>query len=372
MASDSKVLIKVDDRVQNRKTVQWVDPKSSIASVVGLDSDTFSLFLEDGFEVVDHSMLLEFLPVGTTLLVIPKGQTLGNKAKVQKSILPPFEESVRRREAIQDAIQERKNLFPQWSDREWEIRTQLAAAYRLFSLQGWTDLIYNHLTARLPHKFSRQVGDQIVEEECFLINPFGLSFHEITASSLVTVNMDGDILDGGSYPERRINKAGYVVHSAIHCGRPEIESVMHCHEDVVTAVSCLGEGFLPKLNQNSMIVGDIPYHEYEGIAVRDEERARLVSDLGDKKTMILKNHGILTCGRSVAEAYFHMYMVIKASRIQTHALSMSPALPVSFPSDNSIRFTLEAAKRFNPENVGTLEFEALIRDLDRLDPSFRL
>jgi hypothetical protein len=166
------------------------------------------LFLEGGFEIVDHSMPVGFLPAGKTLFVIPKGQTLRDIARPQEVILPPFEESVRRRESIQEALRERKGMFPQWSDREWEIRTQLAAAYRLFSLQGWTDLIYNHLTARLPHKFSRKVGDHVVEEECFLINPFGLSFHEITASSLITVNMEGDILDGGSYPERRINKAG--------------------------------------------------------------------------------------------------------------------------------------------------------------------
>lgn len=153
-------------------------------------------------------MPIEFLPAEKTLIVLPKGQTLVNTEKTQLAILAPFEESVRRREAIQHAIQERRAKFFHWSDREWEIRTQLAAAYRLFSLQGWTDLIYNHLTARLPHKFSRKVGDQVIEEECFLINPFGLSFHEITASSLITVNMEGDILDGGSYPERRINKAG--------------------------------------------------------------------------------------------------------------------------------------------------------------------
>jgi len=169
--------------------------------------------LDEGFEVADLTIPVRHV-VGSrgSATVHVRDKADPRPPQVGKSqegaLISPLELAALRVESIAESVRQRKRLFPRWTEEEWEIRTQLAAAYRLFSVYGWTDLIYNHLTVRLPHKYVRKIGDETIEEECFLINPFGLSFHEITASSLVTVNMHGDILDGGCYPDRRINKAG--------------------------------------------------------------------------------------------------------------------------------------------------------------------
>jgi len=159
------------------------------------------------------------------------------------------------------------------SQKEIELRVQLAGAYRLFDIFGWSDLIYNHLTVALD-----------TQEKYFLINPFGLLFSEITASSLVTVDLEGNIIDSGS-TTFGINKAGYVIHSAIHKGREDITCVMHCHSTAGVGVACMKEGLM-NMSQNSAIVGPVAYHDYEGLAVNLEERERLVTDLGPKLKVV--------------------------------------------------------------------------------------
>jgi len=162
---------------------------------------------------------------------------------------------------------------PLRSKEESQLRVELAAAYRLFEIFGWTDLIYNHITVSVPG------------EDSFLINPFGLLFSEITASSLVKVDIDGNILDPGC-TEYGINKAGYVIHSAIHQGRKDIRCVMHCHSTAGVAVACMKQGLM-KISQNSAIVGGVSYHNFEGLAVKLEERERLVTDLGTKHKVMI-------------------------------------------------------------------------------------
>jgi len=245
-----------------------------------------------------------------------------------------------------------------FSASEWELRLQLAASYRLFDLFGWSDLIYNHLTVRLSE-----------ESDHFLINPFGLLFSEITASSLVKIDINGNIIDGGS-TNLGINKTGYVIHSAIHGARKDILCVMHCHSTCGVAVSCMKDGLLP-ISQNSAILGNISYHDYEGLSVNLEERERLVEHLGPQnKIMILRNHGLLTCGSSVAEAFFNMYMLNRACEIQVSALSVG-IQNLIFPPQKFFKFTELEASQFNCEGIGQKEFASLIRKLDRIDNSYK-
>jgi len=188
------------------------------------------------------------------------------------------------------------STLSKYSPSEQRTRIELAAAYRLFHLFGWTDLIYNHLTAAVPE-----------EDGHFLINPFGLLFNEITASSLIKVDLNGNIIDPGN-TTFQINKPGFLLHSCIHKARNDIKSVMHCHSTAGVAVACYKDGLLP-LSQNAHIIySTISYHNYEGIVITTDEQKHIVADLGPKnKILILRNHGLVTCGDSIAEAFFYMY-----------------------------------------------------------------
>lgn len=200
-----------------------------------------------------------------------------------------------------------QSLKGEVSDEEWEVRVDLAAMYRLTALYGWDDMIFTHISHRVPGP-----------DHHFLINPYGLLFEEITASSLVKVDLEGSIVQETPY---FINPAGFTIHSAIHAAREDAHVVMHLHTDDGVAVSAQKEGLLP-LNQTAMIARhDLSYHDYEGIALDLGERERLVADIGDTHNMILWNHGTLTVGETAAEAFLRMFFLERACTMQIRSLS---------------------------------------------------
>ena len=237
--------------------------------------------------------------------------------------------------------------------QEQRIRRDLAACYRLVALFGWDDMTLTHISARLPGK------------EVFLINPYGLFFEEITASSLVKIDSAGEILEPTPY---RVNPAGFVIHSAIHMAREDIGCIIHLHTRDGIAVSTLEEGLLP-LAQSAMVIGDeIAYHEYEGVATNIEERARLQRDLGDKNLMLLRNHGTLTVGKTVADAFRRISILERACSVQVAALSMGR--PIHHPAPDVVETT---ARKFPPQALtalAELAWPALLRRLDRNNPGY--
>jgi ribulose-5-phosphate 4-epimerase/fuculose-1-phosphate aldolase len=237
---------------------------------------------------------------------------------------------------------------------EREIRVALAACYRLIAHFGMDDLVYTHISARLPGRPNH-----------FLINPYGMMFHEITASSLVQVDEDSNIVGDTGYP---INKAGFVIHSAVHQARPEINCVLHTHTRAGIAVSCLKEGLL-HIHQLALIFyGRLAYHDYEGIALDLDERSRLTRDLGGHAAMILRNHGLLTVGRTVPEAFSLMYYLEQSCRIQIDFMAAGGVL--NRLSDNVSQHTAEQFAN-SPVPCGEREWPALLRLLDAKDPSYR-
>jgi ribulose-5-phosphate 4-epimerase/fuculose-1-phosphate aldolase len=239
---------------------------------------------------------------------------------------------------------------------EQTLRTDLAAAYRLLALNGWSDQVFTHISVRLPS-----------DEPAFLINEYGLRPEEVTASNLVPIDVNGRKLDD-RFPE--VNPAGFTIHSAIHMNRHDAVCVMHTHTLAGMAVAALEEGLLP-LNQTNMTFYDrIAYYDYEGVPLDLEVRGRIVAALGDSKAMILRNHGLLTTGRSVAEAYFLMYYLNQACEIQLEAMKAGRTLIV--PGRDACEFTARQLndERYHLESVD-LVWKAELRRLDRLDPSFR-
>ncbi len=193
------------------------------------------------------------------------------------------------------------------SDAEWQVRVNLAALYRLVAHMGWDDMIYTHISARIPGP-----------EHHFLINPYGLFFEEITASSLVKIDLDGDIIQDTEYA---INPAGFTIHSAVHAAREDAQFVMHLHSDQGVAVSAQTEGLLP-ISQHALVcIPQLSYHDYEGIALNLDERERLVADLGDKNMMLLRNHGTLAVGETAARCWNSMFFLERACKQQVMALS---------------------------------------------------
>jgi ribulose-5-phosphate 4-epimerase/fuculose-1-phosphate aldolase len=241
------------------------------------------------------------------------------------------------------------------SDEEWTVRVDLAACYRLAAHFAMTDLIYTHISARVPGP-----------EHHFLINAFGLMWDEITASALVKVTLDGDVvedLSGGG-----INRAGYVIHSAVHRARPDVACVMHTHTQAGVAVSAQDEGLLP-ISQHAMRFWNaIGYHDYEGLALETDEQARLVRDLGRHKAMILRNHGLLVCGDSIAQAFDLMYYLERACRIQVTAMAGGAKL-----RRPSAEVAEKTAHQFSglPYKAKKTEWKALLRMLDKTDPSYK-
>lgn len=200
-----------------------------------------------------------------------------------------------------------KNVRSTVSEAEWQARVDLAALYRIVAWHGWDDLIFTHISMRVPGL-----------EHHFLINPYGLLFEEITASSLVKVDLDGEIVMDSPYS---INPAGFTIHSAVHAAREDAKCVMHLHTDQGTAVSAQKDGLLPITQTGLIAMGDLAYHDYEGIALDHDERERIVADLGNKGMMMLRNHGTLTVGETAAQAYLRMFFLERACKMQIMAQS---------------------------------------------------
>jgi ribulose-5-phosphate 4-epimerase/fuculose-1-phosphate aldolase len=245
------------------------------------------------------------------------------------------------------------------SAEEWQARIDLAACYRLVEIYGMADMIANHISVRVP-------GDH----DTFLINPYGMMYEEITASSLIKVDLQGKVISTPDFGALNygVNKAGYVIHSAIHEARPEVACVIHTHSWASMAVSALECGLLP-LTQTAMRFLKIAYHDYVGVVLKDEEKASLVNDLGMGEAMILRNHGALTVGSSVGEAFNWMHRLELACRSQLAAMACnSPFTKV----DTAI--LEETWNNYQPGTrrpYGLMEWPALLRKLDRMNPSYR-
>jgi ribulose-5-phosphate 4-epimerase/fuculose-1-phosphate aldolase len=240
------------------------------------------------------------------------------------------------------------------TDAEWAVRVDLAAAYRLCARHGWDDLIQGHLSVRVPGTPNH-----------FLINPYGMAFEEITASSLVKIDDEARIVGHSDYP---VNGAGFVIHSAVHMGRPELHCVIHLHSEAGMALSMLQEGLLPLTQHALRFYKRIGYHAYEGVAVDLDERKSILRDLGPHKAMILQSHGVLTAGETVQEAWVLMYYLMTAINAQLKAMAASDNIVV--PSEEVCEWT---AKLWDSPKMskGELEWPAMLRRLDREDTSYR-
>jgi ribulose-5-phosphate 4-epimerase/fuculose-1-phosphate aldolase len=236
---------------------------------------------------------------------------------------------------------------------ERQLRIDLAACYRLVALFGWDDIVFTHISVKLP-------GDS-----GFLINPYGMLFDEITASSLVRVDEAGNKLSDSPYP---VNPAGFVIHSAIHAARPDVVCVLHTHTPAGVAVSIQRNGLLSLSQQATVVLASLGYHDYEGIAVRDDEKQRLQRDLGNNTCLILRNHGLLTVGETVADAFLSMYLLQRACEIQLLAQGTGQQLIAVNPS-------ILAGVKQNVVTVtkglgGALAWPGLLRRLDRINPGY--
>ena len=242
----------------------------------------------------------------------------------------------------------------QVSADEWQQRVDLAACYRLVALYGWADLIFTHVSARVPGP-----------EHHFLINPYGMLFEEITASSLVKVDLAGRKVTDSPYD---INPAGFTIHSAIHAARADAKCVVHTHTLNGVAVSAQKAGVLPVSQQSIFVLASLAYHDYEGVALNEDEKPRLVRDLGDKNFFMLRNHGLLTVGESIADAFLFMYVFEAACAIQVRAQGSPELIPI----DPRIVAGAQAmAKQVTRGAGASLAWPGLLRKLDRIDPSYR-
>jgi ribulose-5-phosphate 4-epimerase/fuculose-1-phosphate aldolase len=246
--------------------------------------------------------------------------------------------------------------------QEWELRVQLAAAYRMIDMMGWSELIWTHTTVRVP-------GD----EHHFLINPYGLRFDEVTASNLVKVDMNGNIV---GEQDQEINPAGFVIHSAIHMTRPDVRCIMHTHTVAGMAVAALEEGLLPVSMYALGYYDRVAYHDFEGPSLDLDERQRLAANLGDKNVLILRTHGLLTCGETVAQAFVRMYRLQRACEVQLAAQSTRSKLIVppqhirELSAERSDEFLVSVGDKGYSRNPNP-EFAALMRLLDKKDTSYR-
>jgi ribulose-5-phosphate 4-epimerase/fuculose-1-phosphate aldolase len=239
------------------------------------------------------------------------------------------------------------------SAEEWRLRCDLAACYRLVAAYGWSDLVFTHVSARIPGP-----------EHHFLINPYGLMFDEITASSLVKVDQDCRKLNESPFP---VNPAGFVIHSAIHQVREDAGCVLHTHSRAGVAVSAQQRGVLPISQQSTFVLSSLAYHDYEGVALRDDEKARLQVDLGSANYLVLRNHGLLTVGRTVPEAFLSMYTFENTCRIQIDAQAGGELTHVN----PAILQGLAQVMTTVTLGMGAeLAWPALLRKLDRIDPSY--
>lgn len=250
---------------------------------------------------------------------------------------------------------DRISLKKQVSEEEWQLRVNLAACYRLIAAYGWDDLIFTHISARVPGP-----------EDHFLINAYGLLFEEMTASSLVKVDLSGEIVQETPYI---INPAGFTIHSAVHAARHDAGCVLHTHTRAGVAVSAQADGLLPISQISLLPFASLAYHDYEGIALNEDEKPRLVADLGEKNFLILRNHGLLTVGATIPDAFLFMYALETACQIQLAAQSGGAVLTEVKPA---IVAGIQAQVEMVTKGMGgELAWPGLLRKLDRRDPSYR-
>lgn len=245
------------------------------------------------------------------------------------------------------------------SPEEWQARVDLAACYRLVEIYGMADMAANHVSARIPG-----------EEGCYLINPYGMLYEEITASSLLKVDMEGNVLLGPDFGDLNygVNRAGAVIHSAIHEARPDVGCVIHTHSWASMAVSSLECGLLP-LTQTAMRFLKISYHDYQGVVLHDEEKASLIADMGNAEALILRNHGALTVGRTVGEAFNWMHRLEKSCQAQLATLACNS--PLSKVPESVLEETWNNYQPGTRRPYGLMEWAGLLRKLDRMDPSYK-
>lgn len=240
------------------------------------------------------------------------------------------------------------------SAEEWQLRVDLAACYRLVALYGWSDLVFTHITARIPGP-----------EHHFLINPYGLMFDEITASSLVKVDMQCNKLIDSPYP---VNPAGFVIHSCIHAAREDVQCVLHTHSRAGVGVSAQKCGVLPISQQSTFVLSSLAYHDYEGVALRDDEKPRLQRDLGSKNFLMLRNHGLLTVGKTVADAFLNMYTFENTCRIQVDAQAGGELVQVD---PRILDGMAQVMKTVTSGQGANIAWPALLRKLDRENPGYK-
>jgi len=240
------------------------------------------------------------------------------------------------------------------SAQEWQLRCDLAAGYRLAAAYGWSDLVFTHISARIPGP-----------EHQFLINPYELMFDEITASSLVKIDQDCNKLSDSAFP---VNPAGFVIHSAIHQAREDAACVLHTHTRAGIAVSAQKGGVLPISQQSTFVLGSLAYHDYEGVALRDDEKSRLQADLGEANFLMLRNHGLLTVGRTIPDAFLAMYTFENTCRIQIDAQAGGELITVNPQILTGIASVMKTATA----GMGAaLAWPALLRKLERMDPGYK-
>jgi len=242
-----------------------------------------------------------------------------------------------------------------FSPEEWNARVRLAAAYRIFDYLGWTELIYNHITLRLPGP-----------EKHFLINPFGLRYAEVKASNLVRIDLDGKVVGESPWP---VNPAGFTIHGAIHAGIPGAHCVMHTHTTAGMAVACSQAGLSMSNFYSAQLHGKVAYHDFEGITVHADEGPRLVRNIGDRPAVILRNHGLLAWADSLPRAFAILWLLNRACEIQLASTAMGPVIEIS---EDVQRKCTRDSLQFNPAfGAGQDVFDALTRAVDAIDPSYR-
>jgi ribulose-5-phosphate 4-epimerase/fuculose-1-phosphate aldolase len=241
------------------------------------------------------------------------------------------------------------------SDTEWQARQQLAACYRVFDMLGWSELIFNHITVKVPG-----------EDNVFLINPFGLHFSEVCASNLVKINCDGEKLEESPYA---VNIAGFTQHSVFHKNIPDAHAIIHTHTTETMAVCSSEAGLQPTNFYACSLIGQVAYHDFEGITVRPEEGQRLIESIGDKRVLLLKNHGPVVLGRTLPEAFLAYWSLQRACEIQLATLSMGKAIEV--PEQVIQVHQRDLVQIQSPGGAGVNEFAAMVRLADRIDTSWR-
>ncbi len=249
-----------------------------------------------------------------------------------------------------------KSPYASISDQEWSLRVELAACYRIFDLLGWTELIFNHISVRVPGSTPN-----------LLINPFGLHYREVTASNLIKIDLDGNLVGKSDWP---VNPAGSIIHTAIHRARADVHAVMHTHTTAGSAVAGLQSGLDGNNFYSAMLADQVSYHDFEGITLEIGEQKRLVDDLGDRNILVLRNHGLLTTGSTLASAFFRLWTVERACELQVTMLGTGSPI-VTVTQEARDRSSADFQNQMASDRAGVRVFEALRREVDEKDPTYR-